>query len=58
MASDLIADATEFMVSITHNMRLGTSYSYIPAPVLDKLDNPKGLRVVIQGNEILVTRSD
>ena len=58
MASDLIADATEFMVSIIHNMRLGTSYSYIPAPVLDKLGNPEGLRVVIQGNEILVARSD
>ena len=52
------ADATEFRVSITHNVRRGTSYSYIPKPVLAKLGNPEGLRFVIRGNEILVTRLD
>ena len=52
------ADATEFRVSITHNVRRGTSYSYIPKPVLTKLGNPEGLRFVIRGNEILVTRPD
>ena len=58
MASDLVADATEFMVSITCNVRRGTGYSYIPAPVLAKLGNPEGLRFVIRGNEILLTRPD
>ena len=52
------ADATEFKVSITHNVRRGTSYSYIPKPILAKLGNPEGLLFVIRGNEILVTRPD
>ncbi len=52
------ADATEFRVSIIHNVRRGTSYSYIPKHVLATLGNPDGLRFVIRGNEILVTRPD
>ena len=52
------ADATEFRVSIIHNVRRGTSYSYIPKPILAKLGNPEGLLFVIRGNEILVTRPD
>ena len=50
------ADAKEFQVSITHNRQRGTSYSYIPKPILAKLGNPEGLRFVIQGDKILVTR--
>ena len=52
------ADAREFRVSITHNVQRGTSYSYIPKPILAKLGNPEGLRFVIQGDKILVTRPD
>ena len=52
------ADAKEFRVSITHNVKRGTSYSYIPKPILARLDNPEGLRFVIQGDKILVTRPD
>ena len=50
------ADAKEFQVSITHNRQRGTSYSYIPKPILAKLGNPEGLRFVIKGDKILVTR--
>ena len=52
------ADAKEFKVSITHNRQRGTSYSYIPKPILAKLGNPEGLRFVIKGDKILVTRPD
>ena len=52
------ADAKEFRVSITHNVKRLTSYSYIPKPILTRLGNPKRLRFVIRGDEILVTGSD
>ena len=52
------ADAKEFRVSITHNVQRGTGYSYIPKPILAKLGNPKGLKFVIRGDEILVTSPD
>ena len=58
MASDLVADATEFTVSITCNVRRGAGYSYIPEPVLDTLGNHEGLRFVMRGNEILLARPD
>lgn len=48
--------ATEFKASIIHNIRRGTSYSYIPQPMLDKLGNSEGLQFVIRSNEILFTR--
>ena len=52
------ANATEFQVSITHNVKRGTSYSYIPKPVLAKLGNPEGLKFIIRGDKILVTCPD
>lgn len=52
------ANAKEFRVSITHNVKRCTSYSYIPKPILAKLGNPKGLKFVIQDDKILVTGSD
>ena len=50
--------ATEFVVSITHNRQRGTSYSYIPKPVLARLGNPPGLKFVFSGDDILVRRPD
>ena len=47
---------TEFVVSITHNTQRGTSYSYIPKPILAKLGNPAGLKFTIRGDKIFVTR--
>ena len=52
------ANATEFKVSITHNVKRGTSYSYIPKPILAKLGNPEGLKFVIEGDKILLMRPD
>ena len=52
------ANAKEFRVSITHNVQRGTSYSYIPKPILAKLGNPKRLKFFIQDDNILVTGSD
>ncbi len=52
------ANAKEFRVSITHNVKRCTSYNYIPKPILAKLGNPKGLKFVIQDDKILVTGSD
>ena len=52
------ADAKEFRVSITHNVQRCTSYSYIPKPILAKLGNPKRLKFIIQGDDILATSSD
>ena len=49
---------TEFTVSITHNRQRGTSYSYIPKPVLARLGNPSGLKFVFFGDDILVRRPD
>ena len=52
------ADAKEFRVSITHNVKRLTSYIYVPKPILTKLGNPKRLKFVIEGGKILVTGSD
>ena len=51
-------NATEFRVSITHNVQRGTSYSYIPKPILARLGNPKRLKFFIQDDKIHVTGSD
>lgn len=51
-------DATEFPVGVVPNVRLNTSYSYIPKPVLAKLGNPKGIKFVFRGNDIMVQRRD
>ena len=64
-----ISDASPYMMECGHYtlyvwnkdnsmLRRGTSYSYIPKPILARLGNPEGLRSVIRGNEILVTRPD
>ena len=50
--------ATEFVVSITRNRQRGTSYSYIPKPVLAKLGNPSGLKFVFSGDDVLARRPD
>ena len=50
------ANATKFTVSLTHNVKRGTSY--IPKPILAKLGNSEGLQFVIQGDKILVMRPD
>ena len=43
-------DADEFTVSITDNVRAGTSYSYIPKPVLRRLGNPRYLTFRIKND--------
>ena len=52
------ANAKEFRVSITHNVQRGTSYRYIPKPILANLANQKRLKFFIQDDNILVTGSD
>ena len=36
----------------------GTSYSYIPKPILVRLNNPAGLKFIIRGKDIVVCRPD
>ena len=50
--------ATEFVVGITHNRKCRTSYSYIPKPVLELLDNPKRLKFTIRDGRVIVSRPD
>ena len=45
-------------MSITRNRQRGTSYSYIPKPILAKLGNPSGLKFIIRGKDIVVCRPD
>ena len=51
-------DAKEFTVSITHNRQRGTSYSYIPKPILRMLGNPDGLKFTVRDGYIEVSRPD
>ena len=46
------ADTKKFNVSITHNVK--RDISYIPKPILDKIDNPKGLGFARQDYKILL----
>ena len=50
--------ATEFNVSVIPNVRCGTSYSYIPKPILGMLGNPSGLKFIIRGEDIIVDSRD
>ncbi|MDE0266162.1 MAG: hypothetical protein OXK17_03950 [Thaumarchaeota archaeon] len=47
-------DATEFTVSVTRNVTCGTSYSYVPKPVLKKLGDPRYLTFRIKDETITV----
>ena len=51
-------DAKEFTVSITRNRQRDTSYSYIPKPILVRLNNPAGLKFIIRGEDIVVCKPD
>lgn len=50
-------DATEFVVSISHNTQRGTSFSYIPKPLLERLGNPAALKFSIQNGKIVMARA-
>ena len=47
-------NAKEFVVSVTHNSGSGTSFSYIPKPILELLDNPNSLKFIIKGRHVEV----
>ena len=51
-------DAKEFKVSITENKSSGTSFSYIPKPVLDELGEPHSLKFLITKDKIVVSSGD
>jgi len=44
--------AKEFVVSVTHNSSSGTSFSYIPKPILELLENPSALKFIIKGKHV------
>ena len=48
-------DATEFTVSVTRNVRAGTSYSYIPKPILDMLGTPRRITFSIRDGRIILS---
>ena len=50
--------AKEFQVSITENKSSGTSFSYIPKPILDELGEPHSLRFLITRGKIVVEPGD
>ena len=47
-------DATEFTVSVTKNVTCGTSYSYVPKPVLKKLGEPRYLTFKFKDGAVTV----
>ena len=49
---------TEFRVSITENKSCGTSYSYIPKPILEELGNPIKLMFKKSKGQIVVKSGD
>ena len=51
-------DATEFTVSVTHNVQNTSSFSYIPKPVLKRLGNPKRIKFTMLDDYIIVGRED
>ncbi len=51
-------DETEFRVSITENKSCGTSYSYIPKPILEELGNPIKLMFKKSKSQIVVKSGD
>ena len=51
-------DATVFTVSITKNTRAGTSFSYVPKPILKMLGNPKRLTFRVKDGSITVEAGD
>ena len=51
-------DATEFTVSVTHNVQNTSSFSYIPKPVLKRLGNPKRIKFTMHDDCITVTGED
>ena len=50
--------AKEFKVSITENKSSGTSFSYIPKPILDELGEPHSLKFLITNGKIVVSSGD
>ena len=51
-------DAKEFTVSVIQNRKRRTSYSYIPKPILQMLNNPDALKFTVRDGYIEVGRSD
>ena len=51
-------DATEFVVSVSFITGAGSSYGYVPKPVLAKLGNPKRIRYTIQNDQVLASNAD
>ena len=55
-------DAKEFTVSVTgrdvQNRKRRTSYSYIPKPILQMLNNPDALKFTVRDGYIEVGRSN
>ncbi len=49
---------TEFNVSITENKSCGTSYSYIPKPILKELGNPNRLKFIKIRSKIVIESGD
>ena len=49
---------TEFRVAITENKSCGTSYSYIPKPILKELGNPVKLLFKKSKGQIVVKSGD
>ena len=51
-------DATEFTVTVIPNKRLHTEYVNVPRPIRSKLGNPKYIKFIIDGNKIILEKSD
>lgn len=51
-------DVTDFTIIIMENKKCGTSYSYIPKPVLDELGNSHSLKFSKTKGRIVVELGD
>lgn len=51
-------DATEFIVTVIPNKRLHTEYVNVPRPIRNKLGNPKYVKFIIDGDKIILEKSD
>ena len=47
-------DATEFTVSVTHNVQNTSYFCYVPKPVLRRLGNPKRIKFTMHDKYITV----
>ncbi len=46
-------DATEFVVSVSYEEKRGYQ-TYVPKPIMEKMGNPKFIKYVVKGKQILV----